>query len=111
MKPALTAEEWGNVDLPVADTPESRHATAALCLHGQPFGFTREDVIMLRAARLRLDGEEQEDAWDKSLDSLADRIEALLPPENDALTVEEWAKQTSQVLAGLSHALLPPEEG
>ena len=28
--------------------PEARHALAALCLHGQPFGFTREDVERLR---------------------------------------------------------------
>ena len=110
--PALTPEEWGGdlidviggfgghvswgqgiVDIRSTLPPERfRHALAALALHGQPFGFTREDVGVLR-----------EDAalWATRADfyglltvahqacmteyrkrvSLAARIEALLPPE------------------------------
>ena len=67
-----------------------RHEVAAECLHEQPFGFTREDVEHHR----RLAGEcgnsdgssivlfaqmEALSAWHLSM---ADRIEALLPPEN-----------------------------
>ena len=54
-------------------------ALSALCLHDQPFGFTRD---MLRA--LRELGhpsqtiEEMDLAW-----AAMDRIEALLPPEGD----------------------------
>lgn len=48
-----------------------RHALAALALHGQPFGFTRKDVALLRAANHA-----------NVLNSLIARIEALLPPEN-----------------------------
>ena len=55
---------------------EERHGLAALCLHNQPFGFTREDVEMLLEPSLSPEGqmEERED--------LARRIEALLPPED-----------------------------
>lgn len=55
-----------------------RHALAALCLHEQPFGFTQQDVAMLR--------QEADDEWPAShemhaaLTNLADRIAALLPP-------------------------------
>jgi len=57
------------------------HALAALCLLDQPFGFTREDVdglrIMMRreGPRIHLYG---------SVATLADRIEALLPPEEES---------------------------
>lgn len=74
IRPALTPEEWGwksYEGTPMSDgqlsaslgstgamelgftdiyeitTPE-RHALAALCLHGQPFGFTRDDVVDVR---------------------------------------------------------------
>ena len=59
---------------------ESRHAIAALALHGQPFGFTREDVTILlsEAEQNELDGFEDVGVI---LRSLAARIEALLPPE------------------------------
>lgn len=56
----------------------SRHALAALCLHGQPFGFTREDVELLRAVA---DAIQYDPTEDRVLRSLAKRIEALLPPE------------------------------
>jgi len=88
MKPALTAEEWGWTlatreanermmerkmypeDMPtdIAGTP---HAIAALALYGQSFGFTREDFTHLRICSLVPNGR---------LASIADRIEALLPP-------------------------------
>lgn len=69
-----------------------RHGLAALCLHEQPFGFTRGDVIDLATAvndarqlaiaapQLR----EQSNALAARLSNLAERIAALLPPANDA---------------------------
>lgn len=85
IEPALSAEEWArpmNVDLRVETMLElegeirSRHAIAALALYGQPFGFTRDDVDNLRG--IVLGGEVGR--W---LESLADRIEALLPPKEE----------------------------
>ena len=56
--------------------PPPRAALAAFALAEQPFGFTREDVVALRAA-----AETAEDAGiARSLRSLATRLEALLPP-------------------------------
>lgn len=97
IEPALTAEEWPEAvhyqlvnrafhpnGVPVLAW--NRHKTAARCLYGQPFGFTRSDVenhrmmadhadakgaITHAAARITAD-------WHRSM---ADRIEALLPPE------------------------------
>ena len=82
--PWITAE--GSLSLECDDSfyheelnAEQRLALAALCLHGQPFGFTREDLKGLRrlmqreGPRIHLYG---------SVTTLADRIEALLPPEN-----------------------------
>lgn len=104
IKPALTAEEWasrvrfGTDDaiLPmkrarlaeysnedgnwngltlkgeagiVCVNPPDMHAIAALALYGQPFGFTRKDVKALRHL-----------GW-PAYEGIADRIEALLPPE------------------------------
>lgn len=115
VQPALTREEWGRCErafeywgrmklhsdgrLEVRDTVnhpsllynDEKHALAALALHQQPFGFTREDV------------EDLEDAIQGILStclnkcvvstcscgglvdrigSLAARIAALLPPED-----------------------------
>lgn len=110
MKPALTKKEWaealgGKVG---ADPPgylmgteritdERCHAMAACCLHGQEYGFTREDVKRHRnrAAYYRNWYQVAQPAgWDCTQeemdlrkahgewhDSMADRIEALLPPE------------------------------
>ncbi len=105
IKPAMTAEEWERVE--VTDTsiglrvpddyelPEDvdkafelfvtrgthEHRTAALCLYEQPFGFTREDVDLLRTvvreASHREVGSDEKDA----MHDIADRIEALLPPQ------------------------------
>jgi len=56
--------------------PPARAALAAFALAEQPFGFTSEDVVALRAA-----AETAEDAGiARSLRSLATRLEALLPP-------------------------------
>jgi hypothetical protein len=91
IRPAVTNEEWrvgylmrnavgaawGDGNLCIGEdtaTPEIAHAVAAVCLHGQPFGFTREDVRELRA--MSVNGFTY-----FGLNSIADRIEALLPPE------------------------------
>ena len=56
--------------------PPARAALAAFALAEQPFGFTTQDVVALRAA-----AETAEDAGiARSLRSLATRLEALLPP-------------------------------
>lgn len=96
IQPALTAEEWRcgfaerpnrTVELGVLVTDHTDytisvqdertlHALAALCLYGQPFGFTRED---LKALMWAID--DSGDLLAAKLRSLADRIAALLPPE------------------------------
>lgn len=67
------------------DLPEEKHALAALCLHDQPFGFTRAMVEAIRACVGAADT-----PWDRGgappgvvtlARQTADRIEALLPPE------------------------------
>ena len=50
-------------------------AVAALCLYGQPFGFSQADVELLREEAARMDFN-----WGSGLRSIADRIAALLPP-------------------------------
>ena len=104
MKPAMTREEWDRAlchscqenalastvgmreDLAAPGTPDCvaayNHATAALCLHNQPFGFHREDVANIRDA-LIFKYREPDDERNEQLESLADRIEALLPPKID----------------------------
>lgn len=52
------------------------HALAALALYGQRFGFTHEDVRILRDLA--------EELVRDDLHDLADRIEALLPPREPA---------------------------
>ena len=99
VKPALTPEEWAQSRqsqagehnkapmihgqfLVFSGMPEPinrLHAMAALCLHEQPFGFTREDVDGLR---IMMDREGPRIHLYGSVASLADRIEALLPPED-----------------------------
>ena len=90
IEPALTPEEWefsrvGTFDLyvlgdggvfPVGSAP-NRHALAALALANQPFGFTWEDVAMLDS--LDLYGDDARDPRYRAIDSLRDRIKALLP--------------------------------
>jgi hypothetical protein len=86
--PALTPDEWGAAlcrgDFAYfADTEDvSQHGKAALCLYGPPFGFTHEDVELLRSIardrvlRVAMEGPQP----DEQLRLLADRIAALLPP-------------------------------
>jgi hypothetical protein len=111
IKPALTAEEWelrlagnysgergegvpviagGNVaityDGGLAAAPtDDNHAIAAIALYGQEFGFTRADVELLRYAssgRWETGSVEEAEAEEAAMRDLADRIEALLPPED-----------------------------
>jgi|GEM_PF-2358018 len=110
VRPALTAEEWKELachvpleTVKLANDLEGRpmlgithhqegdrwtalgtrqlHQAAALALHGQPFGFTRDDVYLLTglahqsyAFRIMAENAAQ-------LRKLAGRIAALLPPE------------------------------
>lgn len=97
--PALTPAEWTvahdvtrDTTLPVHLAPDGklelpdaiyeyrvdgreRHQIAALALHGQTFGFTREDVALALMPDCCADGPSEAQR------SLAARIEALLPPE------------------------------
>lgn len=110
MKPALTDAEWaekeftdihwnvvnvgfGEISLRDTDyytgaqisTPRL-HATAALCLHGQEFGFTREMVAAIRECADVMYGEYGYSDVQAETDlarEAADRIAALLPPEVD----------------------------
>jgi len=98
-EPALSDAEWVFVDngLPAAgelDQVEDqvwveysvagkkrktnrRHALAALCLRGQSFGFSSKDVGALRRELEYNHGIREVE----TLQSLVDRIGALLPPE------------------------------
>lgn len=97
MKPALSAEEWREVLL---DGPpvhahhsvheEDKHYVAALCLYGQEFGFTREMALVIRQhaqfydlTALRIKGKDVPGlpTVGSVFSAVADRIEALLPPE------------------------------
>ena len=62
----------------VVDDAASRHALAALALHGQPFGFTREDVKALNGliAYLHIHHFDVAD-----IASITARVAALLPAE------------------------------
>lgn len=95
MKPALTAVEWGQALAGNApwmyradnDTPEEYHAAGALYLYGQPFGFTREDAeavrLCIRICDVWITREDTLALWQQNRPyvlSIADRIEALLPP-------------------------------
>jgi len=101
MRPALTKHEWeageytehedteGSVGFSIAlphrptlwwnTSPlgwRRTHALAALCLHGQPFGFRHEDVLLCRGNLYHVETPE----FYGALYDLADRIAALLPP-------------------------------
>lgn len=94
VKPALTAEEWprgpgvfgwddGSVFIAYRDeqpSVERPHAVAAVLLHGQPYGFTREDVEQLRKLAIR-DSRTYGPPEDHFGWRIAARIAALLPPE------------------------------
>lgn len=86
ISPALTPEEWvgvrnGTVGIVGIPNAKANHQIAAVCLYGEPFGFTRKDVDLLREEARCC-----RDHWNQRLaalffDELADRIAALLPPE------------------------------
>ena len=78
----------GHLDTEAYCADDIRHALAALCLHDQPFGFTREDVdlVSCEAMNSQDNGNPTEAGM---FQSLADRIEALLPPEDIHATQEE----------------------
>lgn len=71
------------------DEAHQRKQLAGILLHGQPFGFTREDVALIREAAKSSEFWEDPATWpgmydvvpNKRLADLADRIAALLPPE------------------------------
>lgn len=79
----VVVRDWANLR-GIGVPPTERHALAALALHGQPFGFTREDVEKLRAMP---DSKDVGEGCYASIDdgpwftSLIARIKALLPPE------------------------------
>ena len=88
MNPALTLEEWadwindGDLTPILEQYGEVSHQMAAVALHGQSFGFTREDVQFLRWCQKdarKKDGPLIAEGFD--FERIADRIEALLPPE------------------------------
>lgn len=57
-----------------------RHTHAALALHGQPFGFSHDDVKALQSAIAY----DPTTGWlSGKLESLASRISALLKPEDN----------------------------
>lgn len=101
--PALTPEEWAeflrpkervgiyNVTAGDGDPARLCHQTAAMNLHGQPFGFTHEMLALLRRMVRQIHDTGSETEWlEVSLDeaeratlrAVADRIAALLPPED-----------------------------
>jgi hypothetical protein len=61
----------------------NRHALAALALHGQPFGFTWDDVVAAKEAAFELRMMQNRPAADR-LDDLANRIASLLPPREES---------------------------
>ena len=100
VKPALTPEEWARGEnddehqIEIREEgpyiigagglgPENCHALAALCLHEQLFGFTRDDLAALqRVLQSGLCWEIDANWGCGHLRSLTDRISALLPPED-----------------------------
>jgi hypothetical protein len=95
VKPALPKEQLEKLRKMVAEkmVQTTLQQVAASCLFGQTFGFSREDVELLREAAEAIHFGTQEevglltrkDAKEMRVDrdnlsSLADRIEALLPP-------------------------------
>lgn len=81
IQPAMTPEDWDERVSSVREMSAEdwallgAHETAAICLHGQPFGFTWEDVDLLRRSATPPHDSDP-------LDGLAARIAALLPPRN-----------------------------
>lgn len=133
IKPALTRDEWKemgteaavvwdgvlHISCEQAVPVENPHGLAALALHEQPFGFTWADVEALDLAI-----SDQRDAFEhdednslahhhlRQLESLRDRIAALLPPregvsaEAEALSFDlsdDKARVNFDALAAAGH--------
>ncbi len=95
MTPALSKEEWGTwPNWPIINRTDdqdeggglplyypTKHGIAAANLHGQPFGFTHEDVELLTGGDIDTHYAADHKVIDEHLRSLAQRISALLPPE------------------------------
>jgi hypothetical protein len=82
-RPALTPEEWEVLLRSGADRASwngREHQIAAAALHGQPFGFTWQDVAGLHALADSLSQNLGDAVPVAPLRDLADRIAALLPP-------------------------------
>lgn len=83
---SLLAPRRSKVNTAILNSPEQR-AMAALCLHGQSFGFTRADVEWLRnLAYIKPPGgasTRDQKNFSALADDLARRIEALVPPEDE----------------------------
>ena len=62
-------------------TLNAPHAVAALCLHGQSFGFTAFHVALLHVVADARDEIFGDDERAEELRHLADKIAALLPPD------------------------------
>lgn len=63
---------------------EDRHSLAALALYNQPFGFTRETLLILAKGIPPYDGYYETEWTAEELDKAnaeLDKIKALLPPE------------------------------
>lgn len=94
IKPALTAEEWEQARRQHFVTTWhmfGAHGAAALCLEGEPFGFTHEDVDLLEGEATKRGFSAMDDEAfgitgsvdrdkQRRLQSLAARLAALLPP-------------------------------
>ena len=81
MKPAMTEQEWEDArDIGAAGAFDyyGAQACAAVCLDGEPFGFTRE---MAEAMAEALSSSECDVEMGRLAADGIDRIEALLPPE------------------------------
>lgn len=61
--------------------PEQCHGVAAVLLYRQAFGFTHDDVQLLRKLVKDLTSSDFTQARSLKLKALADRIAALLPPK------------------------------
>ena len=75
---------WGGDSERITVGEDMRHALAALALYGQPFGFTREDVEILRQMPTYIRGlglGGHPDGAARFIAGLAARIAALLPKE------------------------------
>ena len=90
IEPALTAAEWAEIKrreesphppFEVFMAESGVHGKVAWMLHEQPFGFTRDDTVWLREMAEHSAKEGWCDADVLMYTDLADRIEALLPPE------------------------------